>query len=58
MIQLDYLDDQKKHSNGLASGWKLSASERSPKFEKFQNSFSDIEVASNRLDTRETPSGH
>jgi hypothetical protein len=40
------------------SGWKMSGSERYLEFEKFQNSFSDTETASNRLDARETPSGH
>jgi len=38
-------------------GLKLSASERSLEFEKFQISFSDTKTASNRQYTRATPSG-
>jgi hypothetical protein len=48
MLQLDYLDRQEKRPNGPASRRKVSVSGRSPKFEKIQNSFSDMETASNR----------
>jgi hypothetical protein len=50
MLQLECPDSQEKHSDGLPSGWKVSASGRSPEFEKFWNSNSDTEIASNRPD--------
>jgi hypothetical protein len=57
MIQLGILKGQEKHLDGLVFGLKLSASERSLEFEKFQISFSDTKTASNRQYTRATPSG-
>jgi hypothetical protein len=50
MIQLECPDGQEKHSDGPASGPKVSASRCSLEFEKFQNSFSDTETTSNHLD--------
>jgi len=44
MIHFNYQDGQEKHLDSPKSGWKDQASGCSPKFEKFQNSFSDTKI--------------
>jgi len=50
MLQIFYLEGQDECSDRPASGMKVSVFGCSLEFEKFQNSFSDTEIASNRLD--------